>query len=179
MDAFEGLIRLLMERDGYWTVQSHKVNVTKDEKRAIGKPSIPRPEIDLLALDLRNNLLIALEVKSYLDSPGVDLELLREEHSVPEGRYKLFTCANYRSIVLGRLLTDLKQRGLITESTQVQLGFAAGNVKGNKSNDLKSFFAQQSWFFLGPDEIKSKLRALSTSDYENDPYVISAKMALR
>jgi hypothetical protein len=96
MDAFEGLVRPLMEKDGYWTVQSHKVEVKKEEKRAIGKPSIPRPEIDLLALDLRLNRLIALEVKSYLDSPGVDFDLVCEHHSVPEGRYKLFTCSNYR-----------------------------------------------------------------------------------
>ncbi|MBN8631890.1 MAG: hypothetical protein J0L76_13660 [Rhodobacterales bacterium] len=179
MDAFESLVRLLMEKDGYWTVQSHKVNVTKEEKRAIGKPSIPRPEVDLLALDLRLNRLIALEVKSYLDSPGVDLALLREQHSVPEGRYKLFTCANYRSIVLARLLGDLRRRGLVNNETELQLGLAAGNVKGRRTADLKSYFSSQGWYFLGPDEIKSKLRALSEADYENDPFVISAKLALR
>jgi hypothetical protein len=179
MDAFESLIRLLMDKDNYWTVQSHKVNVTKEEKREIGKPSIPRPEIDLLALDPRSNRLIALEVKSYLDSSGVDLNILQKQHSVPEGRYKLFTCTNYRSIVLRRLLVDLKQRGLVNEKTTVQLGLAAGKVKGNQSKDMESFFLHQGWFFLGPEEIKSKLRALSNADYENDPYVISAKLALR
>jgi hypothetical protein len=68
---------------------------------------------------------------------------------------------------------------LVTERTEVQLGLAAGNVREDRAEDLKTYFSQQGWFFLGPHEIKSKLRALSGADYENDPYVISAKLALR
>jgi hypothetical protein len=49
MELFEGIIKTLLEHEGYWVRQSFKVNLTKEEKRAIGKHSIPRPEIDLLA----------------------------------------------------------------------------------------------------------------------------------
>lgn len=50
MDYFESIISTLLEAEGYWVRKSFKVNLTKDEKRQIGKHSIPRVEIDLLAL---------------------------------------------------------------------------------------------------------------------------------
>lgn len=37
MDPFEGLICTLLEAEGYWLRRSFKVNVSKEEKRAIGK----------------------------------------------------------------------------------------------------------------------------------------------
>ena len=39
MDYFEGMIKTLLESDGYWVRQSFKVNLTKEEKRNIGKHS--------------------------------------------------------------------------------------------------------------------------------------------
>jgi hypothetical protein len=42
MDAFENLVAMLLRRDGYWTATSVKVELTKDEKRAIGRVSSPR-----------------------------------------------------------------------------------------------------------------------------------------
>ena len=179
MDNFESLIRLLIEHDGYWTRQSHKVNVTKEEKRRIGKPSIPRPEIDLLAFDSQSNTVIALEVKSFLDSPGVTVSDLREIHEIPNGRYKLFTCENYRNIVFQRLHEDLVELGLANKSTKITLGLAAGNVRQNKSTDLEQLFASRSWFLLTPENIKAKLKGLANIGYENDPFVISAKVICR
>jgi hypothetical protein len=70
MDHFENIISTLLEAEGYWVRRSFKLNVTKEEKRQIGKHSIPRPEIDLLALHYSRNELLALEAKSFLDSPG-------------------------------------------------------------------------------------------------------------
>lgn len=107
MDHFESIVATLLEAEGYWVRRSFKVSVTKEEKRQIGKHSIPRPEIDLLALHFSKNEVLALEAKSFLDSPGVKLAQLNEEHEVPEGRYKLFTSERYRTIVLSRLHQDL------------------------------------------------------------------------
>lgn len=42
MDHFEGIVGMLLEAEGYWVRRSFKVNVTPEEKRAIGKHSIPR-----------------------------------------------------------------------------------------------------------------------------------------
>ena len=71
MDYSESIIATLLEAEGYWVRRSFKVNLTKEEKRRIGRLSIPRPEIDLLAYRRPRNEVLALEAKSYLDSPGV------------------------------------------------------------------------------------------------------------
>lgn len=82
MELFEGIIKTLLEHEGYWVRQSFKVNVTKKEKRAIGKHSITRPEIDLLAFKPGINEVLVIEAKSYFDSPGVRLKELLEDFPV-------------------------------------------------------------------------------------------------
>ncbi|KZY75249.1 hypothetical protein A3740_15615, partial [Oleiphilus sp. HI0068] len=124
MDYFEGIIKTLLEHEGYWVRQSFKVNLTKQEKRDIGKPSIPRPEIDILAFKPGENQVVAFEAKSFLDSPGVKLTELQQSHEIPEGRYKLFTCDNYRNIVFSRLKNDLINLGMATTKTKISLGLA-------------------------------------------------------
>ena len=64
----------LLEFEGFWLTRSFKVN--KEEKRIIGKHSIPRPEIDILAFQFSENKVLAIEVKSFLDAPGLALEQL-------------------------------------------------------------------------------------------------------
>lgn len=85
MDHFENIISTLLEAEGYWVRQSFKVNLTKEEKRLVGKPSIPRPEIDLLALNFSRNEVLVLEAKSFLDSPGVKLNDLQPSDEVQKG----------------------------------------------------------------------------------------------
>jgi|SRR5271157_2578164 len=138
MDYFEAIVTTLLEHDGYWVRQSFKVNLTKEEKRVVGKPSIPRPEIDIVAFKPEPMEVLALEAKSYLDSPGVRLDDLTAEYQEPEGRYKLFTCATYREAVLGRLRTDLEDAGMIQPRTKVRLGLVAGNVYQKKSKEIRS-----------------------------------------
>lgn len=99
MNHFEAIIRTLLEADHYWVQSSFKVDLTLEEKRQIGKHSIPRPEIDLLSLDFAKYEVLVVEAKSLFDSPGVRLEELAEEHDIPDGRYKLFTSKRYRAIV--------------------------------------------------------------------------------
>ncbi len=84
MDHFESIIKTLLENDGFWVRQSFKVNLTKEEKRDIGKHTIPRPEIDLLAYKPNENIVLAIEAKSYLDSTGVKVSSLIEQHEAPE-----------------------------------------------------------------------------------------------
>jgi hypothetical protein len=66
MDAFENLIAMLLRRDGYWTTTSVKVELTKDEKKSINRPSNPRWEIDVVAYKGATNQILAVECKSYL-----------------------------------------------------------------------------------------------------------------
>jgi hypothetical protein len=73
MDAFEQLVSEILWMEGYWVRTSVKVELTKDEKRKIGRPSSPRWELDIVAYSGRDNLLKIIECKSYLDSRGVAL----------------------------------------------------------------------------------------------------------
>lgn len=179
MDHFEGIVATLLEADGYWVRRSFKVNVTKEEKRQIGKPSIPRPEIDLLALNFAKNEVIAFEAKSFFDSSGVNFNELSATHDVPEGRYKLFTSERYRSIVFKRLLDDLVSLGMANPSTRIRLGLAAGNVHQGHTGSIKDFMQEKGWLFWSPDDIKSKVTALAERGYENDASIITAKILMR
>lgn len=179
MDHFEGIIKTLLEHDGYWVRQSFKVNLTKEEKRATGKHSIPRPEIDLLAFRPRENRVIALEVKSYLDSPGVRVPDLELTHEVAEGRYKLFTCEKYRCIVLKRLADDLVQLGMCDPEPEIMLGLVVGKIYQSRTDDLRDLFSKRGWLFWSPEDVRDRVKALAAKDYENDPAIISAKILVR
>ncbi|WP_321326813.1 hypothetical protein [Thiomicrorhabdus sp.] len=91
MDYFENIVKRLLEEEGYWVFQSVKVNLTREEKALIGKYSMPRPEIDIVAFKPKGNKLLIIEAKSYLDSQGVKYAELNQSYEIPEGRYKLFT----------------------------------------------------------------------------------------
>ncbi|HQT01981.1 MAG TPA: hypothetical protein PLU46_03725 [Thiotrichales bacterium] len=179
MDYFEGLIKTLLEHEGYWVRQSFKVNLTREEKRDIGKPSIPRPEIDILAFKPGENQVIAFEAKSYLDSPGVKLNELVQSHKIPEGRYKLFTCDNYREIVFSRMKQDLIDLGMGTNDTEITLGLAAGNVYQSKSEEIRKFLNSKGWSFLSPEDIREKVTGLAEKGYENEPSIITTKILMR
>jgi hypothetical protein len=105
MDAFEQIVEGLFRQMGYWTLTGYKINVTKQEKVDIGKWSMPRPEIDILAYKPVENELLWIECKSYMDSYGVSHKsfLPNGKHA---GRYKIFTDANY----IGSTLTALRSR---------------------------------------------------------------------
>jgi hypothetical protein len=76
MDAFEEIVAGLLWEEGYWTTIGYKVNLPKPVKVELGKPSLPRPEIDILAYQADDNELIWVECKSYLDSRGVIIDHL-------------------------------------------------------------------------------------------------------
>ena len=179
MDYFEGIIKTLLEHEGYWVRQSFKVNVTKQEKRDIGKHSIPRPEIDLLAFKHKENTIIALEVKSLLDSLGIKISELEEVHEIPEGRFKLFTCSKYRTIVFNRLKQDLIDQGMADKNTKIKLGLVAGNIYQSRSQEIREKFKQNGWLFWSPEDVKERVNALARKSYENEPAIITAKILMR
>jgi len=179
VDHFENIIKTLLEAEGYWVRQSFKVNLSKEEKRRIGRPSIPRPEIDLLAFSLSQNLALALEAKSFLDSPGVRLNDLQEKFETPKGRYKLFTCQPYRDTVLRRLAADLISLGMANKSTKVQLGLASGKVYQGRSDEVRQLMECSGWFFWSPDDVKKRVTKLAAQGYENDAAIITAKILMR
>lgn len=176
MDYFESIVKTLLEDDGFWTRQSFKIEVSKEDKRLIGKPTIPRPEIDIIAYKPERNEILAVEVKSFIDSSGVRLSCLQEEHEIPEGKYKLFTCKKYREIVFNQLNLDLIKSGLIVEPMKIKLGLAAGNTYRNSEDEIRNFLSDRDIFFWGPSDIKKRIRRLADKGYENDPIVMVAKL---
>ena len=179
MDYFESIIKRLLEEDGYWVKQSFKVELTKAEKRAVGKHSIPRPEIDLLAYKPVSGELVVFEAKSFLDSPGVRYNDLDVAYEIPHGSYKLFTCTNYRNIVFKCLKEQLIAAGMIGDSVVMQLGLVAGHVYQNRSADIRALLTSKNMRFWSPEDIKKRLSALSKLKYENDPVIITTKLLLR
>jgi hypothetical protein len=179
MDHFEAVVHTLLEAEGYWVRSSYRVALSKEQKRNTGKPSIPRPEIDLLALHVKRNEVLALEVKSYLDSPGVKLADLAKEHDTAEGRYKLFTSKKYRTIVLDCLKHQLLDVGAINERTNIRLGLAAGKVYQGRSEPLRAHLDAAGCFFWSPEEIRSKVHTLAEGPYENNATTITAKVLLK
>jgi len=179
MDHFEAIICDLLEATGYWVRRSFKVDITKEEKRRIGRHSMPRPEIDILAYRRQSDELLVMEAKSFLDSPGVSLDQLSESHDTPQGRYKLFTCEHYREIVFERLRLNLIASGMITSRTSLRLGLAAGKVYRRESDKLQAFMDSKGWYFFSPAEIRTQLTRFADIGYENNPSVITTKILMR
>ncbi len=179
MNYFENIIKKILEQQGKWVKQSVKVEITKQEKRDIGKHSIPRPEIDLVAYTPKSNKLEIWEVKSFLDSPGVRFIDISKEFKVPEGGYKLFTCENYRRIVFNRLVTQWGSIGLILPNPTIQFGLVVGNFRGDDEKKTRELFYKRGWAVIGPKEVRNAIKGFEKTGYENDPYVIASKIIFR
>lgn len=179
MDYFEEIVSKLLEEQGYWIRRSLKINLSKKEKSKIGKPSMPRPEIDLVALNFQDNQVIAFEAKSFLDSLGVDYRHLIEDNKIPKGRYKLFTCKKYRDIFLRKLKDQLVKSGMANAKTKVTLGLIAGKIQRKEDDNIKNLFQKKGWVFWSPLEVNKKVARLAEMGYENHPAVITAKILLR
>ena len=177
MDAFENLVAMLLKRDGYWTSIGVKVELTKAEKRKVGRPSSPRWEIDVVAYKGSTNELLAVECKSFLDSRGVQFHGGGFE---PPERYKLFTDSRLQKTVLGRLRKQLVASGACRRAPKVTLALAAGKIASNTPVDeLRAQFAKRGWRLIDPDWIYERLKTASASGYENDMACVVSKLILR
>jgi len=179
MDAFEEIVGVLLENDKYWIRHSVKINLTKKEKAQIGKPWTPRPEIDIVAFDAMQNLIILIEVKSFLDSKGVIFEKVVENNEHPTGRYKLLTSKKYQDIIAKRLKSEWIDAGFINKKTKVSFGLIAGKISKMREVELNNYFSGKNWFFWGPTNLKEKLTALSKKGYENCTITIVTKLMQR
>jgi hypothetical protein len=179
MDNFEGIIRTLLEADHFWVQSSFKVELTLEEKRHIGKHSMPRPELDLLALNFEENEVLVVEAKSFLDSPGVRVEDLEQKRDTPEGRYKLFTSERYRTTVFKRLLLQLCEYGMANADTKISLVLAAGNVYKDQTVALQELFLTRDFVLWSPSDIKDKVTALAKRGYQDDAAILTAKILLK
>jgi hypothetical protein len=178
MDAFEEVVAYILQRQGYWTRTSVKVELTKAEKRQIGRHSSPRWELDVVAYRGRDNELRVVECKSLLDSRGVPCDAFKGTNARAERRYKLFRDAKLRRVVLRRLEQQLFKAGFCAENPTVQLCLAAGKIHGDEAW-LRNHFKECGWVLMGPVWIQEELRALRDSGYENSVAAFVTKLLLR
>ncbi len=177
MDAFESLMEMLLRREGYWTQTSVKVELTAAEKRHIGKPSSPRWEIDLVAYKGKTNEVLAIECKSYLDSPGVRFQ---DAAFDPPDRYKLFHDQVLRKTILKRLAKQIAGLGLARPKPKVTLCLAAGHIASSTDRtELARHMRRNGWRLFDEPWIEDRLRAAANAKYENDIAYVVAKIIHR
>jgi len=176
MNAFENIVKLYLEEEGYWVRQSVKVSISKEDKKAIGLPTMPRPEIDLVALNVKGNELLLIEVKSLLDSYGVYFEAVSDEKD--KLAYRLFTDMKFREVVSRQLREEYLNRGLIKHDTRINYGLAAGHIHSGNEPQIREYFLKKGWKLFTPEQIKGKVKQLSTKGWEDDVITMTAKLIL-
>lgn len=176
MNAFETIAGQLLSENGYWVRHSVKVDLSKEVRRSIGKPSMPRPEIDIAAYSVRDNQLFLVEVKSFFDSPGVDLRHLKANNDIPAGRYKLITSERYRRVVTEALVADWVRKGIIRSDTKVSYALLAGKVYRQQEQEVHFYLAAMGWEFWGPSWVRDNLDVLIEKGYEDNVVTIVTKI---
>lgn len=180
MDAFESVVGEILWRDGYWVQPSFKVELTKAEKVAIGRPTSPRWELDLVGYSGQRNELLVVECKSYLDSTGVQYCAFNGGNEKFGNRFKLFNDDTLRKVVLRRLSLQLVDAGLIDEDPSVKLALVCGKISRDEDRrQLQEHFDMNGWLLWDDRWLKEKLQAISTGGYENSPVAVVAKLLLR
>jgi hypothetical protein len=185
MNAFEDIVKQYFEDEGYWVKNSVKIeNITKDDKKEIGLKTMPRPEIDLVALNFKGNELLLIEVKSFLDSYGVwfgDDEIGKfKKDSWAAKRYRLFADNTYQAIVSKRLKEYYLEKGLINDKTVFRYALAVGKFHNKQDEDLtKEVFIKNNWILFSPSDIREKLKDLAKRGWEDNVATVTAKLILK
>jgi hypothetical protein len=180
MDAFEQVVAELLWAEGHWVRTSLKVELTKEEKRRIGRPSSPRWELDVVAYQGAEGIIRVVECKSYLDSVGVVMKAFDGSGDKLATRYKLFNDAQLREVVFQRLQTQLAESGACPRTTSVKLCLACGKIAREKDREaLKAYFKKQDWELWDEHWLRERLRRTAKSKYENETSAVVAKLLLR
>jgi hypothetical protein len=180
MNAFEEIVAGLLRQDGCWTIVGYKVNLSKKGKVELGKPSLPRPEIDILSYKAGENLLLWVECKSYLDSRGVSITAFTGEDERGAQRYKVFNLPEYRRIVTEELIKQVVTSQMVLPNPIVKYCLVAGRIATETDRiKLHQYFEKQSWLLYDDSWIKQQLIKASTGSYEDDIATIVAKLFAR
>lgn len=176
MEAFEQIIGQLLEEDKFWVRHELKVILTEDEKKQIGKDTIPAIGIDIVAMDVVNNTIYLLEVKNFLNSNGVDSKKIMVEYEKQEGRYKFLTCTHYRNIITERLRKQLQESGHIKDKITISYGLIVSAVAPKHEILLDKYFKDKGWFFWGQTIVRDKIKKLADNKYENKVATVVSKI---
>jgi hypothetical protein len=178
MDSFETVVATILERDGFWVRTSLKVELTKEEKREIGRPSSPRWEIDVVGYRAGDNRLRVVECKSYLDSGGVNISAF-DPTSKFSGRFKLFNEPITRDVVFRRLDAQLVDSKAIRPNPRIELCLAAGKIVNGNTDPIRQHFQLKGWLLFDPEWLRQQLLHIAADGYDNAVAAVTAKLLLR
>jgi hypothetical protein len=180
LDAFEQLVSEILWMEGYWVRTSVKVELTKEEKRLIGRPASPRWELDIVAYNGRDHLLRVVECKSYFDSVGVRASAFDGSNPDHAKRYKLFNEPELRRVVFSRLCLQLAQIGACRAAPEVRFSLACGKVRNETDREaIRAHFAAQGWELWDEPWLRDRLQRMAQQGYENQVSAVVAKLLLR
>lgn len=178
MDAFEHLVSEILWQEGYWVRSSVKVELTKEEKVQINRPSSPRWELDIVAYRARDNILQVVECKSYLDSQGVKECGFDPSHKESK-RYKLFNDETLQEVVFNRLKLQLLEAGACREEPTVRLALACGKIRNADRKNLHTHFESRGWNLWDEPWLIERLTRMAHRGYENQISAVVAKLLVR
>ena len=178
MNAFETLVSGVLRREGIWTYPSYKVLVSKEEKVKIGKPSMPRPEIDILGYRAPTNTLMWIECKSYLDSTGVQRAAFDGSNAALASRFKVFTDPTYRRVAASRLKRQTVADGLASKAPSLEHWLVAGRIAPGSQVWVETYFERKGWMLRDKSWIKDHLTTMAGEAYEDDAASMVAKLLL-
>jgi hypothetical protein len=118
-----------------------------------------------------------VECKSYLDSPGVNINDLTPGGKYSR-RYKLFNEPDLRQVVFGRLKKQLTEAGMCAPNPKVRLALAAGNIAKGET-DIPALFKKKGFVWFGPDWIMNRLKEISQTGYDNQVASVVSKLWVR
>jgi len=180
MDAFESLVASLLEREGFWVRSCVRVELSKEDKRFIGRPSSPRWELDLVAYKGGTNELRLVECKSYLDSRGVTVSAVDGSDQRYAPRFKLFNEAPLREVIFRRLASQMREQGSTLPDPQVTLCLVAGKIASDHDRQLlREHFDKNGWLLWDDEWLRNALEKIACGGYENQIADVVAKIIHR
>jgi hypothetical protein len=179
MDAFEYIVGLLLEREGYWVRRNYRVEFEPEDRKKIVKSKSPRRELDIVAYKVKTNELRVVECKSFLNSTGVHPTSFNKSNKRGQKRYKLFHDKKLKELVFMRLVDQLIEKGALAERVEPKLCLAAGKVAEGERESLNKLFKENDWCLWDDECIKGKLKRLAAGKYENEVTDMVVKMLLK
>lgn len=175
MNAFESIVARILSSEGFWTRTNYKVELSKEQKVKIGRPSSPRWDLDVVAYQPGPNVLWVVECKSYLDSFGVAFRGFDPATGGTE-RFKLFNEETLRQVIFDQLVRQLGQEKLVHGSPEVKLCLAAPNIQKNSRDQLRSHFESNGWGLFEREWIVERLHGIAADGYDDSIVSIMAKL---
>ena len=178
MNAFESVISGILQSDGFWTFTNYKVELTREQKILIDRPTSPRWDIDVLAYQPGTNRLLIVECKSFLDSSGVAFRGF-DPTTGGTKRYKLFNDQVLREVIFEQLTKQLIAQKLIRKQPKIQLCLAAGNIQKASVQSLQDHFDSMGWKIFDIHWILERLDKVASAGYDDYTVSIVAKLLAR